>query len=71
MICHDCDSPDCSWFAERNFIHFYRCNDCHEFTIGPDPYCVDFDESTMVMGTQSNTWTHPSDTYEIYGENEF
>lgn len=40
----DRDSPDCSWFASRCDTNLYRCNVCGEFSVGPDPYCVSFDD---------------------------
>ena len=43
MICHECDSPDCNWYGSQGSTHWYRCEVCGEYTVGPDPYCVSFD----------------------------
>lgn len=42
VVCHMCDSPDTSWFGQLGSTQWYRCQSCHEFSVGPDPYCVDF-----------------------------
>lgn len=58
--CERCDGTGWIWRGER----YVSIND-------PCPICFPAEAESYVWGSREGEYIHPSDSYEIYGEDEF